>query len=185
MRASRNLPEQLWIENKSTGLSLFLARILKALKPVVLDAGLLSGPNIQFLSSLGCKVYADDILESTFTGALDYDQELFDGIMLWEAMDRIDHSQAERFLEEIERILKAGGVAFMITSSQNKIKPEGARKFRIRQKNVFEHSSCSEMLIKKHYYTNRDLMKLFERFKILCFNLLKTGEREIVIEKTK
>ncbi len=173
----------IWRENKSAGLRLFLSRLQKSSKSKIIDTGFLSGENIQFLSSLGFKVYADTLVESLFDGKIDYEDEQFDGILLWEAVDKIAYQQAQLLLEEVERILKPGGVVFMVTSSPGKKAPEGAMRFRIKGKDCFEHTFKDDLLLLKHHHTNRELMKLLERFNILCFNLLKTGNREVVFEK--
>jgi len=185
MIAQRGQSENIWIENRSAGLKLFLSLLKKSKKPVVLDAGMLSGANIEFLSSFGCKVYTEDIAGPSFDGNLEYEKEQFDGIILWESADKLNPAQAESFFDEIERILRPGGIVFMVTSSQKKTRPEGSLRFRIRTDESFEHSFSDETLVHKHYYTNRELMKMLERFKTCCFNLLKTGNREIVFGRVE
>lgn len=174
-----------WIACRSSGLEILFSRLLKSEKPILLDIGAVSGSSIQYLASLGCKVYADDILDLGFSGNLPYESLFFDGILVWEAVDLLDFSTAEKFMDEVERVLKPGGVAFLVTSLRRKDRTEGALKFRINDRDAFEYSYHEDMILKKYFYSNRDLMKVLSRFEIISFNLLKTGEREIVIQKRK
>jgi hypothetical protein len=174
-----------WTICKSSGLEIVFSQLLKSEKPNLLDIGAVSGSSIQYLASLGCRVYADNILELGFSGRLPYESQFFHGILIWEAADMLDTATAEKFLKEVKRVLKLGGVAFLISASRKKDQTEKAMQFKIKKRDTFEYSFQEDILLKKYFHSNRDLMKMLHHFQILTFNLLKTGKREIVIKKEK
>lgn len=175
-------PSDDWKICKSSGLEVLFSQLLKTKKPNLLDIGAVSGSSIQYLATLGCRVYADDILELGFSGRLPYESKFFHGILVWEAIDMLDIRGAEKFLKEVKRVLKLGGVAFLVSASRKKDQTERAMQFRIKNRDAFEYTFQEDILLKKYLRSNRDLMKMLHHFQILAFNLLKTGEREIVIK---
>ncbi len=172
-----------WTACRSNGLEALFSKLLESEKPNLLDIGALSGSSIQYLASLGCRVFADNILELGFGGRLPYEPQFFHGILIWEAIDMLDSTTAEDFLKEVKRVLKPGGVAFLISSQRKKNQTERALRFRMKKQDTFEYSYQEDIILKKYFYSNRDLMKMLHHFQILTFNLLKKGEREIVIRK--
>lgn len=185
MRRGANDPSssEEWIVCASKGLDILFLKLLRLEKPSILDIGAISGSSLQYMASLGFKVYADNILELGFTGALPYKSFFFDGVLIWEAIVMFDRSAVKKFLEEIDRILKPGGLGFLVLPSGEKGAIEQVSKFRIKKRNIFEYSPREEILLKKYNYSNRDLTNILKRFEIINFSLLKTGGREILIQK--
>ncbi len=182
---SKESSSENWTACKSSGLEVFFSRLLRAGKPIILDIGAVSGSSIQYMASLGCKVYADNIFEMGFTGKLPYESLFFNGVLAWESIDMLDFPTAEEFLGEVKRVLKPDGVAFFVASSREKDRAEGTLKFRIKNQATFEYAYHEDILLKKNFYSNRDLMKIVSGFEMISFNLLKKGGREIVVRKGK
>ncbi len=183
--SSGESPSNDWTICRSSGLEVLFSQLLRTKKPNLLDIGAVSGSSIQYLASLGCRVYADNILELGFSGRLPYESRFFHGILVWEAVDMLDTRGAEKFLKEVKRVLTSGGVAFLVSASRKKDQTERALQFRIKKQDAFEYAFQEDIFLKKYFRSNRDLMKILHHFQILAFNLLKTGEREIVIKTGK
>ena len=106
----------------STILRLFIERLLRRQDPKLLDVGPICAENINLLARQTARLYVCDMFiridrERERTGALrsvwrhlDYPDKSFDGILLWDLLDRLDDSDVASLLERCHSILKQGGM---------------------------------------------------------------------------
>ena len=141
----------------------------------LLDVGPIYNENINFLSRRVRRLYVCDLLRilieyqkanlpaDKYWHHLDYPPETFDGILLWNLVDRLDTPEIESLVERCYGMMKSGGVVMLFTLG-NRVSPSGQEAFVIRE-------GCQLVAYGRQYphllarqRQNRDFLRLLNPF---------------------
>jgi SAM-dependent methyltransferase len=112
-----------------------------------------------------------------------YPDATFDGIVAWDLFNFYDPESARAVAADVARVLKPGGLVFAYFHSRSTDGAAGPARYRIVDETRLEAEPFSGRPLARHLYQNRDIEKMFTGLRIaeLCF--LKSGVREMVLEK--
>ncbi len=109
----------------------------------------------------------------------------FDAIVTWDVIDFYDPKSARRVAADIRRILKPGGLMLSFFHARRATAPARPRRYRIVDDNHFSHAETAFAPMPRQVYQNRDIEKMFTGLRIIEQYYLKTGLREILMEKRR
>ena len=110
----------------SNALQLFIESLARHPQGQILDVGPVCQENIRFFAQQVQKLYVCDMFirldfclrkgnpVRQIWQQLDYPQESFDGILLWELADRLDDQEVSTLVELCHKMLKPGGMAVVL-----------------------------------------------------------------------
>ena len=170
----------------------------------VLDIGVTSPSNINYLTSLGHSIYIADLLveaakpewqipgrdgeaptfdvEGFARENLNFAGRRFDAILLWDAVDFLPESLVGPVIESVFDVLDPGGLilAFFHTSAQG---PESEYcRFNLTDHEEVEMQPGPEYPIRR-IYNNRSIERLLFKFSSYKFLLARDKIREVIIYK--
>jgi len=107
----------------------------------------------------------------------------FDAILGWDLLNYYDPQSARRLAGEIGRILRPGGLVYGWLHSRSAQGPDGPRRFRILDEARLVEEPFAGRSLARHLYQNRDIEKMFADLRIAEMYFLKSGIREMLLEK--
>ncbi len=178
-----------------------LPRFLDALRireaPVLLDLGLVSGANVEFLGrELSCRLLVQDL----YTRITDADRSLpdglatavrqgiaadpgsVDGVLCWDLCDYLTGDEARVLTGEVGRVLKPGGYALALFSTVRYESPEFTR-FVALGSDQLEYRPCPGGLLQQGVWSSRDIARLWAPLKVDETYLLAHGQREVLLRR--
>jgi len=107
----------------------------------------------------------------------------FDAILGWDLLNYYDPQSARRLAGEIGRILRPGGLVYGWLHSRSAQGPDGPRRFRILDEARLVEEPFAGRPMTRHLFQNRDIEKMFANLRIAEMYFLKSGIREMLLEK--
>jgi SAM-dependent methyltransferase len=112
-----------------------------------------------------------------------YDDASFDGIVAWDLFNYYDAESGRAMAADIARILKPGGLVFAYFHARTLGVPPGPGRYRIVDEARIESEPFSGKPMPHHVFQNRDIEKIFTGMRIAELYFLKSGVREMLLEK--
>ena len=160
----------------------------------ILDLGPVCGENIEFFGSRVKRLFVCDMFSrlhrcrkakgsvAKIWNVLDYPRESFDGILLWDLVDRLASKETENLVRVCQRLIKPKGM-IMLTSFSRQIFLPDVNTFIV--KNNFDVSFRPQHHLKLYvtYRTNREIMTMFSLLSPVKAQLNKNGFREFLLQR--
>ena len=196
------VPQEATFSRASRGLEEFFAHIRGQSGLTLLDLGGASQQNVSFITDLGHRLYSEDFLrilkeacgpegladqcnpgrmEYFLHQALDYPEQHFDGILIWDVLEYLAPSLLTAVVERLHRVVRPGGYLLAFFHADDKLQAVPHYAFRIQDvKNlqVLQHGARKPAQL----FNNRSLEKLFARSESVKFFLTKDRLRELVVK---
>lgn len=190
--------EETAFERKSNGLRHFFEKLPKE-PATMLDLGGLTQANVDFLSNLGCRIHAVDLLQAfderreqlpdgVFDAetAKEFVQDLlqfepgqFDAVMVWDVLEFLDSDLLHLVVPRLGQILRPGGGLLSFFHAQSRGETvqvyryciEGTETLRLRGRQLRTLPTT---------FNNRGLERLFSEFSAVKFFLTRDHLREVI-----
>lgn len=113
---------------------------------------------------------------------LDYPDNCFDGIMLWDLVDRLNEPEAYSFVKRCYAMTKPGGMVILFTFGKQ-VSPSGRDSCFVRDdcQVFFRDLEFSSLPIQ--YRQNRDILHLLSPFVTVKSLIYRNGVREFLFQK--
>jgi SAM-dependent methyltransferase len=95
---------------------------------------------------------------------LKYPVASFDAVLLWDLLDYLEPSMANRTVASVTELLRPGGVIFAMFHSK---KPEGFQRYRVVDSNTLQVISAPVLCPAQRVYQNREIQDLFGRYRTM------------------
>jgi hypothetical protein len=190
------------VTRPSRGLEQFFFNIRDVVGLSVLDLAGANQENINFLISLGHKVYSQDLVRSLneafgvdpaeqtnasrieyFLGQnFDYPPETFEGVLLWDSLQFMGPALLNATVERLHKVMRPKSylLAFFTASERATEVPSNA--FRILDNKTIQLSERG-MRPAGQVFNNRNLEKLFGKFESVKFFLTRDNLREVIVRR--
>jgi len=190
------------VTRPSRGLEQFFFNIRDVVGLSVLDLAGANQENINFLISLGHKVYSQDLVRSLdeafgrdpaeqtnasrieyFLGQnFDYPPETFEGVLLWDSLQFMGPALLNATVERLHKVMRPKSylLAFFTASERAAEVPSNA--FRILDNKTLQLSDRG-MRPAGQVFNNRNLEKLFGKFESVKFFLTRDNLREVIVRR--
>ncbi|MFZ1145535.1 MAG: hypothetical protein ACLP6W_08600 [Bryobacteraceae bacterium] len=167
----------------------------------ILDLGGASQENVNFITSLGHRLYSEDFLQILYDTfgvedtvdhsnpgridfflrqALDYPEDHFDGVLLWDSLEYLAPALLEAVVSRVHKIARHQSQMLAFFESDDKLETVPCYTFRI-----LELSSLQLTQRGSHravqLFNNRGLEKLFAEFQSVKFFLTRERLREVLV----
>ena len=185
--------EPSYTEYDSQILRLFVDEIGKEPDINVLDIGRIYGANISFFTRRVKKLFVCDMFlrlarnlhEGIPPGQalkhLDYPPESFDGILLWELLDRLDETEGGKLVELCHKMMRPGGRLVLFARSEQAAS-DAMNSYVIRETLQLEIHPHPRIKLPLYYRQNRDIMKLLAPFTSVKSFIYRSGLREFLFQ---
>lgn len=170
----------------------------------ILDWAGASQANINFITSLGHRLYTEDfyqLLEMHFAGpdfygnqqdparvehflsqALNFAAASFDGVLLWDMLEYLAAPLLEVVVARLEQIVRPGGCMLAIFHADEKLEKVPAYFYRIADAGTLL-LSLRAMKQPARLFNNRAIERLFAGFRSVKFFLTRDNLREVVVRR--
>ena len=185
----------------SRGLEEFFTYIRGQAGLTILDLGGATQQNVSFITNLGHRLYSENflhILQETFGNdpsaqsnpgqieyflkqALDYPEQQFDGVLLWDVLEYLSPVLLTAVVERLCRIVRPKSYMLAFFHSDDKLEAVPCYNFRIQEVNsllVAQTGTHCPMQL----FNNRSVEKLFGHFESVKFFLTRERLREVIIK---
>jgi 2-polyprenyl-3-methyl-5-hydroxy-6-metoxy-1,4-benzoquinol methylase len=187
---------------QSRGLEEFFRNIRDQSGLTILDLGGATQQNVSFITNLGHRLYSEDflqILSETFGAddtvdqsnpgrieyflrqALDYPEEHFDGVLIWDVLEYLAPALLQAVVERLLKIVRPKSYMLAFFHSDDKLEAVPFLTFRIQEVNLLQVAQQG-MHRPVQLYNNRSLEKLFGKFESVKFFLTKERLREVIVK---
>jgi hypothetical protein len=95
---------------------------------------------------------------------LKYPVASFDAVLLWDLLDYLEPSMANRTVACVTELLRPGGVVFAMFHSK---KPEGFQRYRVADSNTLQVIATPVLCSAQRVYQNREIQDLFGRYRTM------------------
>lgn len=190
------------VTRPSRGLEQFFFNIRDLVGLSILDLAGASQENIMHLTSLGHKVYSEDIVrsldqafgmnpaEQTNPGQIDeflrahfdYPAGHFDGVLLWDSLQFMGPALLGATVERLYDVMRPGSYLLAYLTANERVSEVPSHTFRIvDNKNVL----IAQRGIRPsgHVFNNRNVERLFSKFESVKFFLTKESLREVIVKR--
>jgi hypothetical protein len=114
---------------------------------------------------------------------LDYPDDSFDAILLWDVMDYLPDAVALQFGLELNRVSRQGALILLYADTRRVPPAEPLQRYRLTAEGAVEHEAIPGTSAKRIYRENRDLFRLFPRFDVRKSTLLRSQVREVLLHR--
>jgi len=187
-------------QRKSNGLQHFCQTLTRDPNLQVLDLGGLTESNVHFLSRLGCRIHALDLLENFdryraglpgrrfdpqaardfVEEYLSFEPEQFDAVLVWEVLEHLDGDVLYMTLPRLTQILRpAGGRLLTFFHTQSRGERVPVYRYQIQDDQTLRLRP-RQMRTLPHTFNNRGLERLFQGFGSVKFFLTRDHLREVI-----
>ena len=190
------------VTRTSRGLEQFFFNVRDLVGLSILDLAGATQENIMYLTSLGHKVYSEDIVRSiddafghdpttqTNPGQIDdflrahfdYPSGTFDGVLLWDSLQFMGPALLGATVERLFDIMRPGSYLLAYLTANERVTEVPSHVFRIADnKNVV----IAERGLRPsgQVFNNRNIEKLFGKFETVKFFLTKESLREVIVRR--
>jgi hypothetical protein len=187
---------------QSRGLEQFFFNLQGQVGLSILDLAGASQQNIDFLTSLGHKIYSANVaysmeecfgsdpsgqmnpgrIEYFLRSNFDYPPETFDGVLMWDAMQFMGPALLNATVERLAAIMRPKSYLLAFFTVNDKVQEVSSYSFRIQDNKtlmVTERGTRST----GHVFNNRSLEKLFGKFESVKFFLTRDNLREVIVRR--
>jgi hypothetical protein len=190
------------VTRQSRGLEQFFFEIRDVVGLSILDLAGATQENINFLTSLGHKIYSQDIvrsldeafgsdpahqtnpalIETFLRTALDYPPGTFDGVLLWDSLQFMGPALLNATVERLAEVMRPKSYLLAFFTANDKISEVQSYAFRIVDNKTI---MLSERGVRPsgQVFNNRNLEKLFGKFESVKFFLTRESLREIIVRR--
>jgi hypothetical protein len=186
----------------SRGLEQFFFNLHGEVGLSILDLAGASQQNIDFLTSLGHKIYSANVVHSMeecfgddpsaqsnpgrieffLKSNFDYRPETFDGVLMWDSMQYMNQALLNATVARLADIMRPKSYLLAFFSVNDKVQEVASYSFRIQDNKtllVTERGTRST----GHVFNNRSLEKLFGKFESVKFFLTRDNLREVIVRR--
>ncbi len=100
--------------------------------------------------------------ENFLRSSLQYSEETFDAVLLWDLLDYFDSDLVTRVVARLAELLRDGGVLLAVFHSR---KPEAFHRYRVLDAQNIELIPTPGLFSAQHVFQNREILNLFSRFR--------------------
>jgi hypothetical protein len=180
----------------SMALELFDQHLGKTPEASVLDVGPVCGENISRFAARVKRLYLCDLflrLENNqekdlpvkdLWSHLDYPDESFAGILIWDLVDRLEAQEAGRLAGILKKLLKPGGMVVVFALGQSGITTE-VYSFALENEFQVRPRRQRHLDLPRFFRQNREILALFKDFVPVKSFRYRNGFREFVFRKGK
>jgi len=189
----------------SNGLDQFFSSIQDETNLTILDFASASQANISFITTLGHRIYSNDILrtlEDTFgtegdfianqadparatsflEESLNFEEQSFDGALVWDTLQFLAPPLLQQTVDRLHRILKPHAYLLAFFHAEEKAATAPLYAYRIAGPRTMS------LIPRGHnrpvqYFNNRNLEKLFQNFDSVKFFLTRDHLREVIVRR--
>lgn len=160
----------------------------------LLDVGPICGNNINFFVQRVKKLFVcdmflqfdkvrrKDIPAKRAWQKLDYPSESFDGILLWELMDRLDDHDVQTGAERCHRMIKPGGMLVLFDPGDHAVS-RGVCSFVVEEGFQLRIYNQSHIGLTSHRRQSRDIIAMLAPFIQLRSFIYRNGYREFLFQR--
>jgi hypothetical protein len=189
---------------RSHGLSQFVSTIRDEAGLTILDLGGISQENVNFITSLGHRLYSEDLLrtldsltaeddppggpaqrdqiEAFLEQCFDFGPGMLDGALVWDTLQYVSRPVLLATIDRLYDILRPG--AHMLTLFHTAERPQEVPlySYRIADAETL-HLIPRGVRQTVQFFNNRGIEKLFERFGAVKFFLTRDNLREVIVKR--
>lgn len=189
----------------SHGLEQFFSSIQDEENLSILDFAGASQANIGFITSLGHRIYSNDILrsldeafgaEGTFVAnqadpqraaffleeSMAFHDQSFDGALLWDTLQFLVPPLLDQAVERLFQVLRPGSSLLAFFHAEEKLDSVPLYSYRILGAKSMSLTPRGERR-PAQYFNNRSLEKLFHKFQSVKFFLTRDHLREVIVRR--
>jgi hypothetical protein len=190
------------VTRPSRGLEQFFFNIRDLVGLSILDLAGASQENIMYLTSLGHKVYSEDIVRSldeafgenpahqTNPGQIEdflrahfeYPAGTFDGVLLWDSLQFMGPALLAATVERLYDVMRPGSYLLAYLTANERLNEVPSHVFRIADNKTVVIAERG-MRPSGHVFNNRNIEKLFGKFESVKFFLTKESLREVIVRR--
>ena len=187
---------------QSRGLEQFFFNLHDQVGLHILDLAGASQQNIDFLTSLGHKVYSANVgysmeecfgsdpsgqtnpgrIEYFLRTNFDYPSQTFDGVLMWDAMQFMGPALLNATVERLADIMRPKSYLLAFFTVNDKVQEVSSYAFRIQDDKTLMVTDRG-MRSTGHVFNNRSLEKLFGKFESVKFFLTRDNLREVIVRR--
>ncbi len=194
-RRSRNLKNDPdFIDFVSNTLKLFTESIDRRSGGQILDLGTACQENIQFFTQWAQKLYICDMFSRLarplhkkeysheIWRQLDYPSKSFDGILLWDLLDRLDEPDVATLVDLCHAMLKSGGLLVVFVPGEQPLSPV-VNSFVIGQNFRIHTRPQPRLHLPLSPRQNRDVLAMMSAFTPVRSFVCRNGLREFLFKR--
>jgi len=189
----------------SHGLEQFFSSIQDEQNLSILDFAGASQANISFITTLGHRIYSNDIvrtLEETFGGdgefvanqadpvrcgkflreSLDFSENSFDGALVWDTLQFLAQPLLQDTVDRLFHIMRPQSYLLAFFHAEEKADTIPLYSYRIVESKVLSLTPRGQRK-PAQYFNNRSLEKLFQKFNSVKFFLTRDHLREVIVRR--
>lgn len=206
IRASRLEPgtEASWAGLAAQGqpcgsLGRVLARVFRRPKPEILDLGPLCGESVVYLAGRGARVHVEEIapleplperrpgepIPAVARFGLEQADSSVDLVLAWEMADFVPPERLAEFGGEIVRVLREGGLVFLLAFATKPCPEEAPPRYRILADDLLARVAGGGPPRPRFAHPNREIEKALAGLSIQGIHLQRNQLREIVALKPR
>ncbi len=188
----------------SHGLDQFLASIQGQAGLSILDLAAASQSSVSFITSLGHKIYSEDILRSLdsafgdgdyklnqadparielfWSQSLDHPADRFDGALVWDTLQFLSPPLLETAVARLHKVMRPGAYLLAFFHADEKAQSIPVYSYRIADAKTIVLGSRGQRRTAE-FFNNRTLEKLFQDFHSVKFFLTRDHLREVIVRR--
>jgi len=189
---------------RSHGLAQFVESIRDAPGMAILDVGGICQDNVSFLTSLGHRLYSEDLLrtldemthpddpaggpasraqiDAFLDRTLDFSIDHFDGALIWDTLQYLSRPLLNATVDRLHKILRPGAYMLSLFHTTENAASLPVYRYRIRDEGTL-HLAPHGHRAPVQYFNNRGIEHLFERFEAVKFFLTRDSLREVIVKR--
>ena len=186
----------------SNGLEQFFYSLQDRDNLSILDLSCASQDNVTFITNLGHRIYAEDVLESIdevfgtdpemqsnpvriemfLNQVLDFPEYSFDGALVWDILQFLSPLAAQAVVDRLYRILRPRSYVLCFFNANEKVQSFPASSYRIRESKTLLLLSRGSRTTGQ-FFNNRAIEKLFHKYESIKFFLTRDNLREVIVKR--
>ncbi len=188
----------------SSGLEQFIQSLGGRTELFLLDLAGANQSNIDFLTSLGHRLYSDDIVRTLenafgngdffanqndpvltrqfFDQGLNFPEQQFDGALLWDTLQFLAPPLLQLTVDRIFHILRPGAYLLAFFNADEKVKTAPLCSYRITDHKTLSLRPRGQVR-PVQFLNNRGIEKLFQNFQSVKFFLTRDHLREVIVRR--
>jgi hypothetical protein len=202
-RSGAGEEKEVFVERQSRGLEQFFSNIRDVNGLSILDLGGAIQENIEFITNLGHRMTTQalmqtldqtfgrdglndqsnqGLIESFLQQNLDFPDNSFDGVLLWDSLQFMSPALLTATLDELHRISRPQSYLLGFFNSDDKSQVSPNSKFRILNANTLSITQKGTRH-QAQLFNNRNLERLFNKFDSVKFFLTREHLREVIVRR--
>lgn len=202
LSSRRNVQISAPVTRQSRGLEQFFFNIRDLIGLSILDLAGANQENIMYLTSLGHKVYSEDIVRSlddafgenpaaqTNPGQIEdflkahfeYPTGTFDGVLLWDSLQFMGPALLSATVERLHDVMRPGSYLLAYLTANERVADVPSHTFRIVDNKTISIATRG-VRPSGQVFNNRNVEKLFGKFDSVKFFLTKESLREVIVRR--